>query len=73
MPPFAKQIYYEATRSVDLEWLSMARRMSEQVALSEKVKVECDFREYRERPHTLGNNVYACGIGAMKNVVMGAS
>ena len=46
---------------------------SEQVALSEKVKVECDFREYREWPHTLGNNVYACGIGAMKNVVMGAS
>ena len=51
----------------------MGRRMSEQVAISEKVKVECDFREYREWPQMLGNNVYVCGVGAMKNVVMGAS
>ena len=51
----------------------MGYRMSEQVAISEKVKVKCDFREYCEWPETLKNNVYVCGVGAMKNVVMGAS
>ena len=51
----------------------MGKRMSEQVAVSEKLKVECDFREYREWPETLRNNVYVFGVGEMKNVVMGAS
>ena len=51
----------------------MGKRMSEQVAVSEKLKVECNFREYREWPEILRNNMYVCGVGAMKNVVMGAS
>ena len=51
----------------------MAKHMSEQLALSEKVKVVCDFREYRERQDRLRDNMDVFRVGAIKNVEMGAS
>ena len=52
---------------------SMAKPMLERMAISEKVKVACNFREYREWQDRLRHNVDVFLVGAMKNVVMGAS
>ena len=47
--------------------------MSTQLAISKKVKVPCDFREYREWHERLRHNVDDFRVGAIKNVVLGAS
>ena len=47
--------------------------MSTQLAISKKVKVTRDFREYREWHDHLRYNVDDFRVGAIKNVVMGAS
>ena len=41
--------------------------------VSEKVKVVRDFREYREWQERLRHNMDVFRVGAIKNVVMGAS
>ena len=51
----------------------MAKHMSDQLAISEKVKVARDFREYREWQDRLRHNMDVFRVGAIKNVVMGAS
>ena len=51
----------------------MATHMSDQLAISEKVKVVRDFREYREWQEGLRHNMDVFRVGAIKNVVMGAS
>ena len=39
----------------------------------EKVKVACDFREYHEWQERLRHNMDDFRLGALKNVVLGAS
>ena len=51
---------------------SMAKPMSERMAISEKVKVVCDFREYREWQERLRHNMDDFRVGVIKNVVLGA-
>ena len=51
----------------------MAKHMSDQLVISEKVKGACDFREYREWHDRLRLNMDVFRVGAIKNVVMGAS
>ena len=50
----------------------MATHMSDQLEISEKVKVACDFRGYREWQERLRHNMDVFRVGAIKNVVMGA-
>ena len=51
----------------------MAKHMSDQLAILGKVKVACDFRGYREWQERLRHNMDVFRVGAIKNVVMGAS
>ena len=51
----------------------MAKHMSNQLVISEKENVACDFREYREWQDRLRHNMDVFHVGAIKNVVMGAS
>ena len=50
-----------------------AERMSEQIALARKRKVECNYFFRRECPGTLRDNMCDRDIGTIKNVVMRAS
>ena len=53
--------------------MSMGKPMSERTAIPEKVKVAGDFREYREWHERLRHNMDDFRVGAIKNVVLGAS
>ena len=50
-----------------------AIRMSEQIALARKRKVECNYFFRRECPGTLRDNMCDRGVGTIKDVVLTAS